>query len=198
MSPTTKNTTALIHPDVLRAITRTLRSFGVHRQDLEEGVAEVQTRTLEYLRGKPHPATVEEWKALCVTVARHWRMDEKKKQKTERKYCEGLCEDPDQRTGLEPGPEGREVLDARRMVEALRVQLEAGEMPEKAEEILDCVQAGMSCPEAAADLGITAEAVRMRLRRVRQAFDARPGALDGPTAPPSPAPVPPPRGRRAA
>jgi len=49
-------TIAMIHhPEVVRPIKTTLRSFGVKKQDLEDGVAEVQTRTLEYLRGKPLP-----------------------------------------------------------------------------------------------------------------------------------------------
>ncbi len=43
------------HADVIRPIKSTLRSFGVHKQDLEDGVAEVQTRTLEHLQGKALP-----------------------------------------------------------------------------------------------------------------------------------------------
>jgi hypothetical protein len=43
-----------------RAILRwEVRSFGVKTQDLEDGVAEVQTRTLEYLRGKELPTETE-------------------------------------------------------------------------------------------------------------------------------------------
>ncbi|MGH7297801.1 MAG: RNA polymerase sigma factor, partial [Polyangiaceae bacterium] len=175
----TKNQTiaSIHHPDVVRPIKTTLRSFGVKKQDLEDGVAEVQTRTLEYLRGKPMPTEIEQWAALCVTVARSWRLDEKKKQKTDRKYCEGLCEDPDERTGIEAGGEGRETLDARRMLRELEQQFEAGEMPERGDEILDCVQAGMKFPEIAAELGLTAECVRMRLRRIRELFAARLGKL---------------------
>jgi DNA-binding CsgD family transcriptional regulator len=166
------------HPEVVRPIQTTLRSFGVKKQDLEDGVAEVQTRTLEYLRDKPLPADLEQWVA------------------------------------------GRDELDARRMVRELEAQFDAGEMPEKGDEILDCIQAGMKYPEIAAELGITAETVRMRLRRMRQLFKARLGRLGitgvmlvlvvlasgpamaaspmGTTAPPAQVPVPPPRARCAA
>jgi len=173
----TMNQTMLIHPTVIRAITGTLRKFGVPRQDLEDGVAEVQTRTLEYLEGKPQPAAVEEWAAVCVTIAKHWRMDENEKRKTDRKYCAGLCEDPDEHVGLERVVELRDDVDARRMLEVLRQQFEAGEMPEKGEEILDCVQAGLDYQETAAELGISAEAVRKRLKRMRELFKARLGTL---------------------
>jgi DNA-directed RNA polymerase specialized sigma24 family protein len=209
-------TIAMIHhPEVVRPIKTTLRSFGVKKQDLEDGVAEVQTRALEYLRGKPLPAETEQWVALCVTITRSWRLDEKKKAKTDKKYCEGLCEDPDERAGIEPDAEGRELVEARRMVEELRVQFDAGEMPERGEEILDCVQAGMKYPEIAAELGLTSATVRWRLRDMRELFKARLGKLGipemllvlvvlasgpamaangtGPAAPPSCVPVPPPR-----
>ena len=211
-------TIAMIHqPEVVRPIKTTLRSFGVKKQDLEDGVAEVQTRTLEYLRGKALPTETEQWVALCVTITRRWRLDEKKKQKTDEKYCEGLCEDPDQRIGIEPEVGGRDVLDARRMVRELEAQFDAGEMPEKGDEILDCVQAGMKYTEIATDLGITERAVRGRLERMRELFKARPVRLGisgvllvlvmlasgpamaanqiGPMAPAGQVPVPPPRTR---
>ncbi|HEY1691126.1 MAG TPA: hypothetical protein VGG39_03140 [Polyangiaceae bacterium] len=161
------------HKDVVRPIKTTLRSFGVKSQDLDEGVAEVQARTLEYLRGKPMPAEIDEWIALCVTIARNWRLDEKKKAKTDRKYCEGLCEEPEERIGVEPAWDLPELLDARRMLRELEAQFDAGEMPDKGDEILDCVQAGMKNPAIAAELGLTAECVRMRLRRMRDLFEAR-------------------------
>jgi len=205
------------HPEVVRPIKTTLRSFGMKKQDLEDGVAEVQTRTLEYLRGKALPIEREEWVALCVTITRRWRLDEKKKAKTDKKYCEGLCEEPDQRIGIEPDAEARELADVRRKLEELREQFDAGEMPEKGDEILDCVQAGMKYTAIAADLGITERAVRGRLERMRELFEARLGRLGisgvllvlvviasgpamaanriGPMAPAAQVPVPPPRTR---
>jgi RNA polymerase sigma factor (sigma-70 family) len=167
----------LIHPTVIRAITGTLHKFGVHRGEIEDGVIEVQTRTLEYLRDKPQPEAVEEWAAICVTVAKHWRMNENEKRKTEKKYCVGLCEDPDEHVGLERAADPCDDLDAKRMVEVLRQQFEAGEMPEKGKEILDCMQAGLDYQETAAEVGISAEAVRKRLKRMRELFKVRLGTL---------------------
>ena len=203
------------HPGVIRPIQTTLRSFGVRKQDLEDGVAEVQTRTLEYLRGKPIPTELEQWVALCVTITRSWRLDEKKKAKTDRKYCQGLCEDPDERIGIEAEAGAGDVVDARRMLRELQALFDAGEMPEKGEEILDCVQAGMKQTEIAEELGISSETVRMRLRKIREVFEERLAKLGitgvllvlvmlasgpamaanqaAPMAPPASVPVPPPR-----
>jgi RNA polymerase sigma factor (sigma-70 family) len=171
------NAAMLIHPTVTQAITGVLRSYGVRRSEIDEGVAEVQTRTLEYLKDKPHPTAVEEWAAVCATIAKNWRINENKKRKTEKKYCAGLCEDPDEHTALERAGETHERVDAKRMVEVLRQQFEAGEMPEKGDEILDCMQAGMDYQETAEELGISAEAVRKRLLRMRKLFTARLGTL---------------------
>src|ERR1035438_2790074 len=104
-------------------------------------------------------------------------MNENEKRKTEKKYCVGLCEDPDEHVGLERAADPRDSVDAKRMVEVLRQQFEAGEMPEKGEEILDCMQAGLDYQETAAEVGISAEAVRKRLKRMRELFKVRLGAL---------------------
>jgi DNA-directed RNA polymerase specialized sigma24 family protein len=167
------HTNALIHPAVVRAITGILCKFGMRRAELEDGIAEVQARTLEYLRGKPYPEETEEWVALCVTVAKHWRLDENEKLATQKKYCAGLCEDPDEHVGLERAVEGRDVVDAARMIEVLREQFDSEEMPDKGDEILDCMQAGLDYQETSAELGISAEAVRKRLKRMRELFEDR-------------------------
>jgi DNA-binding CsgD family transcriptional regulator len=171
------NATMLMDPIVTKSTTGTLRSFGVRARDMEDAIAEVRTQALEYVRDKPQPATVEEWAALCVTIAKHWRMDEKKAAKAAKKYCVGLCEDPDDHTALERANEPYERVDAKRMVEVLRDQFDAGEMSEKGDEILDCLQAGMNYQKTALEVGISAEAVRMRLRKMRALFKARLAAL---------------------
>ena len=167
------NAAMLIHPTVIRAITGTLRKFGVRWGEIEDGVVEVQTRTLEYLRGKLQPEAVEEWAAICVTVAKHWRMDENEKRKTEKKYCVGLCEDPDEHVGLERAVDSRENIDAKRMVEVLRQQFEAGEMPEKGKEILDCMQAGLDYQETAAEVGINRRGGCGGLKRMQELSSRR-------------------------
>jgi hypothetical protein len=77
------------------------------------------------------------------------------------------------------GPDGnRHRTDLPELVGALdddvlRQQLDAGEMPEKGDEILDCLQAGMDYQKTAVELGISAEAVRKRLLRMRKLFETR-------------------------
>lgn len=171
------NAAMLMDAIVTQCTKGTLRSFGVRARDMEDAIAEVRTRALEHVKNKPQPATVEEWAALCVTIAQHWRLDEKKAAKAAKKYNVGLCEDPDDHTALERASEPYERIDAKRMVEVLRQQFDAGEMPEKGEEILDCLQAGMNYKKTAAALGLTPEAVRKRLLRMRKLFEARLAAL---------------------
>lgn len=162
------------HPKVVSVIRSTLRGCGLRKeQDLEDGIAEVQTRALEHLRDKPVPTEIAEWQALCVKIARHWRIDERRKRKTDQKYCEGLCETPDEHTPCEQVEERRAWEDARRMVGALAEEFDAGHMPEQADEILDCLQAGMGNLETAKALGLTVDAVRMRARRVRKVLERR-------------------------
>ncbi|HEY5243780.1 MAG TPA: hypothetical protein VIJ22_20005 [Polyangiaceae bacterium] len=62
-------------------------------------------------------------------------------------------------------------------MDVLRQQFEAGQMPEKGDEILDCMQAGLDYQKTAEELGISAEAVRKRLLRRRKLFKARLGTL---------------------
>jgi len=174
----TKETTTMTihlihHADVIRPIKTTLRSFGVPRQDLEDGVAEVQTRTLEYLEGKPLPEGIEQWVALCTTIARHWRLDEKEKEETAQKYCTGLCEEPDEYVGIEPPVDRPDAVDARRMVGVLQHMFDAGKMPEKGDEILDCVQAGMTSEETGVELDLSPQTVRTRLMKMRRLFARR-------------------------
>jgi DNA-directed RNA polymerase specialized sigma24 family protein len=161
------------HADVIRPIRTTLRSFGVPKQDLEDGIAEVQTRTLEHLKGKPLPQGIEQWVALCTTIARNWRLKEKEKQQTEQKYCTGLCEDPDEYVGIERPVDRPDDVDARRMVAVLQEMFDGDEMPQLGDEILDCVQAGMNHQKTAVELGLSPETVRKRLARMRDLFGRR-------------------------
>jgi hypothetical protein len=50
---------------------------------------------------------------------------------------------------------------------------DAGEMPERGDEILDCVQAGMTYKKIAKELGITERAARSRMDRMCELFKAR-------------------------
>jgi len=195
--------------EFVRPIETTLRGFGVRRQDLEDGVAEVQCRTLAHVRGKALPQTVEEWVALGTTIARNWQLDLKKRRKTDAKYCAGLCEEPDEQVGLEAAVDRPDAVDTGRMLGVLRKMFDAGEMPEQGDEILEGVQAGMTSKAIAEDLGLSAVLVRQRLATMRKAFRSRlvklgwkaivPAVNDTeaePTAPVRAVAVPPPRESR--
>src|SRR5579871_552694 len=56
--------------EVVKPLRGKLLRLGVAFQDRDDAVAEVQIRALKSLAGKPLPATVEEWKALCFTIAK--------------------------------------------------------------------------------------------------------------------------------
>ena len=85
----------------------------------------------------------------------------------------GLCEDPDEYTHLEYGACARDPIDTRRLLDVLADLFRAGEMPEHGVEILDCVQAGMTCEEIGEELRIPATTVQGRLQRMRRKFRVR-------------------------
>jgi DNA-directed RNA polymerase specialized sigma24 family protein len=163
----------LAHPEVVAAIEGTLRNLRVRKQDLEDGVAEVQTLALEYLQGKELPGDIAGWKALCVIIARNWRVKEMEKKKARAKADAGVCAEPDEHTPLEYGAPARDPLDTQRLLEVLADLFRDGQMPEHGVDILDCVQAGMTCEEIGEELGIPATTVRGRLQRMRRKFRVR-------------------------
>jgi DNA-directed RNA polymerase specialized sigma24 family protein len=157
----------LVHPQLVRAVQRTLKRYGTANGNLEDGVAEVQTRALEYLRTRPAPADLPGWTALCVTIAKHWRLDESAKRRARRKYDTGLCEEPDEQLPpVRPG-EAPDRVDVTRAMESLEQQIEAGRMPENAVEILDATQAGETSAAIGAELGVSAQVVRHRRVRMK-------------------------------
>jgi DNA-directed RNA polymerase specialized sigma24 family protein len=158
------------HPDVVRAIEGTLCNYGVCRQDLEDAVAEVQTRALEYVQGRQPPCDVAGWTALCVTIAQHWRTDENEKQEYRAQYDEGPTDEADQRTPLEHGAPARDPIDTQRLLEVLAGLFRAGEMPEHGLDILDCKQAGMTYREIGEELGLSRSVVRWRMHVMRKRF----------------------------
>jgi DNA-directed RNA polymerase specialized sigma24 family protein len=175
MHPTARH--PLVHPQVVDAIRATLRRHRMLRRDLDDGVAEVQTRALEYLRGKPEPGDVAGWAALCATIAAHWCLDEHERKKTARKYDVGLCGDADERIGLDAPPPARELVDVKRMDAVMQEELASPDAPEHAADILDAVAVGTPHAEIAEELGISVKEVRARLIRLRRHLRARLVAL---------------------
>ena len=160
----------LEHPEVVDAIEGTLRNHHVRREDVDDGVAEVQLLTLEHLEIKEPPADLAGWKALCATIARNWRTKAIEKERAHAKVDAGLSEKPDAYAGLERGAPVRDPIDTRRLLEVLASLFREGEMPEDGVDILDCVQAGMTYKEIGEELGLSESTVRGRLDRMRRKF----------------------------
>ncbi len=171
------NPNLLVDPTVVTAITRTLRRHGVRRSELQEQTVEVQTRALAYLRARPNleaaGETAGSWAGLCVTIAKRMCRQARARNITQAKRTDGLCGDPDRRAPLEGPRGGREAVDAKRMVAVLRTLFDAGELPARADEVLDCMQAGMNGTRTASALGLPVAVVYAVRRQLRARLEGR-------------------------
>jgi DNA-directed RNA polymerase specialized sigma24 family protein len=162
----------LVHPDVLLAIACTLRKRGVRKDDVPDGVAEVQARSLESTRNGEAPTDTSGWAKLCTTIATCFAVDEGRKKAASAKLDAGLCGTPDDHGPLAPSGEPRDPVDARRQMAVLETLASAEQL-----RILASIAAGMTHKEIAEDLGISEQAVRDRLVRLRARFRMRLAAL---------------------
>lgn len=162
--------TMLVHADLVRSITATLRRRGIPRQDLEDAVADVQVRTLEFLRTHAAPAGILEWKKLCNKIAAQLAIDALRKKKRRAKHEVDLCEDPDAYAAGAHAERFWDPVDEARLMDVLAAQMNAAKIPAVAFVILDAEAAGTTHAEVAEELGISASAVGKRLRAMRTAF----------------------------
>jgi DNA-directed RNA polymerase specialized sigma24 family protein len=151
--------------EVVRAIAGTLYRRGVARQDIEDGVAEVQTRILELLRVGPPPTGQGEWKGLGVKVAGDLALDVGRKRVARRKHEDDLCEEPDDYAADASSHEDR--VDATRVIEVFQQMVDAGELPPLAGEIIRRRAEGLDDADIGRELGLSEDTVRMRRRVVR-------------------------------
>lgn len=175
--PTNPNA-LLAHPEVTRAIEGTLLQHGLARQELRDGVAQVQMRALGALQNKPRPADLGGWKALCCTIAERLVLKDRQREAKRSLYHDGLSDEADDHAPIarSPGKE-RDPVDVARQRKALEGQFEAGDMPEHGDAILDAVAAGESYKDIAAELGLTEAQVRRRLVRMRKLFKGKLASL---------------------
>ena len=170
--------TLLAHADVVRAIQGTLVRHGIARQDLGDGVADVQLAALQAVKGKWMPPDIAGWKALCCTIAERRMLKGHAREERRGRWHVGLCEDPDERGPLERSHATiEELIDMRRQLRVLQAMFEAGEMPDQGEAILEGVQDELSAREIGDELGLTTSAVEHRLSRMRALFKARLASL---------------------
>src|ERR1700679_3707392 len=77
--------------EVVLSIEGKLLRMGVDRQDLADGVAEVQKRALENIRRSPMPTDVGGWKALACTIAERMVIKDRKRDEKRSKNNTGFC-----------------------------------------------------------------------------------------------------------
>jgi DNA-directed RNA polymerase specialized sigma24 family protein len=168
----------LADPEVVRSIEGKLLRLGVDRQDLADGVAEVQKRALENIRKSPMPTDVGRWKALSCTIAERMVLKDRLRDEKRGRYNTGLCEDPEEYAPLPRSPgRGRDPVDMSRQIAVLKAQFDAAEMPEQGQEILMGVMDGLSAREIGEEIGLTETAVANRLSRMRRLFKAKLASL---------------------
>jgi DNA-directed RNA polymerase specialized sigma24 family protein len=160
-------------PDVVRGIHTTLRSFRVPTRDMEDGIAEVQTRAIAYARTRAMPASAAELRALTTKIARRWALNQRRAAKVRKKYDAGFCEDPDAYLSPTLHWEHRDPVDTKRYLVILKELFDSGQMPEDGQAILQDAADEVPRADTAAELGITESAVWGRLSRMRARFRAR-------------------------
>jgi RNA polymerase sigma factor (sigma-70 family) len=156
----------LTDQEVVRAIRKMLFRRGVAPGDLDDGVADVQTRILEMLRVGPPPSGLSEWTALAMTVAKHFAFDEGRK-RVVRNALEEPLEDESEAYVEEDGRD-EDPVDAKRLLAVLGDLLEAGQVPPLSSEILCLAAEGYTDPEIAERLGVTKDVVRKRRHVARR------------------------------
>ncbi len=167
-------TRLLAAPDVVRVITRTLRRFGVKRQDMRDAIADVQADAVEAARRGPMPACEDDWKALATTIATRRQIDRLRKQEVAARYDDGLTvDDADAYEGPRLHGEGRDPVDTKRYIAVLKELFDEGRMPDRGDDILWAVAEGVDVKDIAAEVGISERAVHGRVARMRDRFALR-------------------------
>jgi hypothetical protein len=167
------NRSMLAHPDLVKSITATLAARGIPDQDLRDGVADVQVKTLEFLLARDAPAELGEWRKLCNKIAVAYVTDVLRKKYCRAKYEADLCEDPDAHVADLHSEKERDPVDERRLLGIIEEQLRAAKIPEVAFTILDAEAVGADHAEVAQELGMTRANFDAQLMRMRRAFRAR-------------------------
>jgi DNA-directed RNA polymerase specialized sigma24 family protein len=164
-------TSLVAHADFVACVRGTLVRQG-RRRTLEDDIPEVQIRVLEAARLAPMPADLERWKALGRAIARHFAIDERRKNDVRAKYDTGLCEEPDEHGPIErhraPDP-----VDTKRYLAVLKDLFDRGEMPDMGGEILWDAADDVSQEETAEETGLGVRQVKRRLLAMRERFSQK-------------------------
>jgi hypothetical protein len=174
----------LTHRTVTETIVRILRCAGIARQDMEDGVGDVQLRILHSLRNRPQllwPKTVEAWKALAITATKSFLFDRWKKAKRRAKLGDVgvVVEDASEHAAETRRLSERDPLDHQKGLRVLDAFLAESKKGDLDARILDALLDDKDQAEIAAELGLTHQQVRDRIRVMRAAFGAKVTAVLG-------------------
>jgi RNA polymerase sigma factor (sigma-70 family) len=166
---TTARPTGSVHAERLAsrevrdAIARALR--GVPKADVDDAVQEVVARALAI---DPPPETLEACLALVASIARNLSADQVRTKTHRAKVDARLEANPDAAALPDARPPGaRDPLDAKRQLDFVRREVEAGRVPERAVAILQAVAEGADQNEVAKDLGLAHSTVRNEVAKTR-------------------------------
>ena len=159
--------------DVVRYLAATLRRYGVSRADMDDAIADVQTRAIESARFGRMPATVAHWKALTAAIAARWAASRLREAEIAGKHDAGLCDDSDACARPALHREQRDPVDTKRYLAVLKGLFESGQMPPDGAEILWGVAEDVPRAQIAVEIGVAETTVRNRLLRMRATFRAK-------------------------
>jgi len=168
----TADTTVLAaHPAFVKCVRDTLIRQG-RRNYLEDDIPEVQLRAIEAARVGPMPPDLPRWTALGCRIAKLYAIDLRRKWQVRKKYDTGLCEEPDAHGPIEV-ERGRDPVDTQRYLAVLKDQFDRSEMPDMGGEILWDAAEDVPQEETAAEIGLSEQTVKRRLRAMRERFSRR-------------------------
>jgi hypothetical protein len=144
----------------------------------------VQVRILHSLRNKLQalwPKTVDEWKGLAITSTKSFLFDRWKKAKRRAKRGNAglLVEDVEAHAAEPRGSGERDPIDQKKGLQLLDEFLAERHKGDLDARILDLMADDKDAAEIAADLGLTHQQVRDRIRAMRAAFAAKATAVFG-------------------
>ena len=179
-----KNAELLTHATVTGTIVRIVRCAGIRKQEHEDAVGDVQLRILHSLRNKPQllwPKTVEAWKGLAISATKSFLFDRWKKAKRRAKLGDVgvVVEDAGEHAAETRRLSERDPLDQAKAMRLLGDFLEEGKKGDLDARILDALLDDKDQAEIAAELGLTHQQVRDRIRVMRAAFGAKVTAILG-------------------
>jgi DNA-directed RNA polymerase specialized sigma24 family protein len=174
----------LTHADVTKTIARILRCAGVRAQDMGDGVADVQVRILHALRNRPQllwPTTVEAWKALGIRATKSHLYDQWKKAKRRAELGDVgvVVENSDEHAAETRRLSERDPLDHEKGLKLLDEILTESKKGDLDARILDALLDDKDQAEIAAELGLSHQQVRDRVRVLRATFGAKVTAVLG-------------------